>query len=370
MQTRARHLSLPRARRIAALVAVLVGACETRTAPSRRLPDAQAVRAPVRPTPGFERIAPSEGTPRGPGTQDDPADASDRLARCIASVDQGTPAALVGALAALDDRALVEDGCRLALAVEDGQPGWCSRVVYAPVRAACLRRAAIVARDAAACPRAVRTRARDPLCVALAARDPRLCAAAGATKRVVCTAAALHDPGRCSALDPLLRPACLREAAVLAPLTPTMVLRHPLPATGGAAWADADADAPWSLGDVARGVWVDDEGWVWVVDAAMGWPAHLVAPERPVIALRVRLGASPEADDAVEARVELPGRVALDTRDGTLRGRIRWRMEGRHRGNRNAAEVELVGTGAAQGLRVRAWWDSFVRDLIPADVMR
>jgi hypothetical protein len=368
VQPRARHLSPLPSRRVAALLAALVGGCETRTAPTRPLPSAQAAR--TRPTPGPGLAAPSEGIARGPGTLDDPGDAGDRLARCIASVDQRTPAPLAGALAALDDRALVEDGCRLALAVEGGQPGWCSRVVYAPVRSACLRRAAIVARDAAACPRAVGARARDPLCVALAARDPRLCAAAGATERVVCTAAALHDPGRCSALDPLLRPGCVREAAVLAPLTPAMVLRHPLPATGGAAFADADADAPWSLGDVARGVWVDDEGWVWVVDAAMGWPAHVVSPEHPLVALRVRLGATPEADDAVEARVELPGRVALDTRDGTLHGRIRWRMEGRRRGNRNAAEVELVGAGLARGLTVRAWWDSFVRDLIPADAMR
>jgi hypothetical protein len=45
-------------------------------------------------------------------------------------------------------------------------------------------------------------------------------------------------------------------------------------------------------------------------------------------------------------------------------------MEGRRRGNRNAAEVELVGAGLARGLTVRAWWDSFVRDLIPADAMR
>ena len=96
--------------------------------------------------------------------------------------------------------------------------------------------------------------------------------------------------------------------------------------------------------------------------------------------VRVVLGLARAADATGEATAaglrvpmsadEFAASVGLDTRDGTLRGRIRWRAEGRHRGNRNAAEVELLGTGAAQGLSVRAWWDSFVRDLIPADAMR
>ncbi len=299
-------------------------------------------------------------------------DAAGALGRCVAEVREAMPRALAGALAVLDDTVLTEDGCRLDLAVRRRAPGWCDGVVYAPVRTACQRRSAIAARRPEACPWASTRRHRDPLCVALAARDPRLCVAAGATERITCTAAATHDPRRCAALDPALRPSCVREVAVLAPLGPPMVLRHPLPAQGGVSAPEDDGGPGWALSGVERGVFLDDAGWVWIVDPAVGWPAGVVAPETARFGVRVRPGTRPGEPDGLEARVELPGRAPLDTRSGSLalQGPVRWTARGSQRGARSAAELVLVAPSSAGALRLRVWWDSFIRDLIPADTLR
>jgi len=302
----------------------------------------------------------------------DRTDGGTALARCMAEVRTAMPPALAGALAVLDDTALTEDGCRLDLAVRGHDPGWCAGVVYAPVREACLRRAAIAARDHASCPRGPGLRARDPLCVALAARDARLCVSAGPVDRITCVAAATHDPRRCTALDAVLRPGCEREVAVLTPLLPLQVLRHALPNTGGLELPGADGGTSWALPGIDRGVFVDTEGTTWVVDATVGWPESFLAPESPRVGVRARPPQAPHDPGLLEVRVELPGYPMLDTRSGSLRplGPVQWRMAGRQRGARSAASVELVGALGSTPLRFRLWWDSFVRDLIATDTMR
>jgi hypothetical protein len=224
-------------------------------------------------------MAPSPGAPAESRLGESPAAAApddDPIGRCVRRNRAALGPELARALAALEDDALLEDACGLDLAVRARDPGRCAVVRLSDLRERCVFRASVAAARPDGCPAAPGLRGRDPVCVALAARDASLCGAAAYTERARCLALAAHDRRPCDALDPLLRPACVRDFDALAALIPPLP-RTPArsPEAARNAWVtpveDASVEEPvaWLL----RGVFLDEGGALWIVDPAVGWPS-------------------------------------------------------------------------------------------------
>jgi hypothetical protein len=138
------------------------------------------------------------------------------LDQCVAARAKLDP--LVGdALAAIGYETFLRDACRLLEATKDRRRETCDKIDSSALRARCQSWVAIASQTPDACPMQLEgmvTRGRGPSCVAIAARDPRLCAGEPrAASRVTCEALVTRDAARCDALLPAQRPLCAREVA-------------------------------------------------------------------------------------------------------------------------------------------------------------
>lgn len=133
---------------------------------------------------------------------------------------------LVGdALGAIGYETFLRDACRLLEAAKDKKRETCDRIDSSALRSRCQSWVAMVAQTPDACPMQFEqlvTRGRNASCVAIAAKDPRLCAGeARSTQRGTCEAMVARDPSKCDVLLPSHRALCQREVArwrsVLAP---------------------------------------------------------------------------------------------------------------------------------------------------------
>ncbi len=251
-------------------------------------------------------------------------------------------------------------------------PDRCASLHLSSLRETCAFRSAVAAARPLSCPPAPGLRGRDPVCVALAARDASLCGAASLAERARCLALATGDGRRCETLDPLLRPTCLRDLeplrAVIAPLPNASVLS---PDASLNVWSTASGDAsagvpaPWLI----RGVFADEVGSIWVVNPAVGWPraTTLTNDETQVgVVLRAERGAAAVLD----ARLVPPGAVALSVGDGTLRATAMLTRASARRGGRVAGRVTFEGVTGGRVLRVELRFDTFVRDVVDAATLR
>lgn len=123
---------------------------------------------------------------------------------------------LVGdALSALGYDTFLRDACRLLEAAKDKKRETCGRIDSSALRSRCLSWVAIMAQTPDDCPlqfEGLVTRGRTPNCVALAARDPRLCTAEGRlAERTTCEALVTRDPAKCASLLVHQRGQCQRE---------------------------------------------------------------------------------------------------------------------------------------------------------------
>lgn len=120
------------------------------------------------------------------------------------------------ALGAIGYDTFLRDACRLLEAAKDKKKEPCEKIDSSALRQRCLSWVAMVAQTPDACPlqfEGLVTRGRQPTCVAVAARDPRLCAGEGrAVSRATCGALAAREPARCDVLEGKDRAACQREA--------------------------------------------------------------------------------------------------------------------------------------------------------------
>jgi len=184
---------------------------------------------------------------------------------CVAERAKLDP--LVGdALGAIGYETFLRDACRLLEAAKDKKQEVCDRIDSSALRARCRSWVAMVAQTPDACPmqfEGIVTRGRNPSCVAIAARDPRLCAGeARAAQRGTCEALVFRDPAKCDALLPTQRPQCRREvtrwASVLsAPLEGLEPLPRPrakLVVRGASGTADPPSPEIDPSADFARGV--------------------------------------------------------------------------------------------------------------------
>ncbi len=112
------------------------------------------------------------------------------------------------ALAILGYAAFPEDVCRgeVALRARSAMP--CSEIVSSALRASCESRVAVLLRAPDACPIADPQAGRDPLCLAWATRDTRMCALVPVGLGPRCRAVLRRDPRVCRELAELDRPLC------------------------------------------------------------------------------------------------------------------------------------------------------------------
>src|SRR5262249_20086008 len=112
---------------------------------------------------------------------------------------------LVGdALGALGYDTFLRDACRLLEAAKDKKRETCDRIDSSALRARCQSWVAMIAQTPDECPLqfdGLITRGRNASCVAIAARDPRLCAGEARTiQRATCDALVARDPVKCDGL--------------------------------------------------------------------------------------------------------------------------------------------------------------------------
>lgn len=123
---------------------------------------------------------------------------------------------LVGdGLRALGYDTFLRDACRLLEATKDKKLETCDRIDASSMRARCQSWVAMVSETPDACPlkfEGVAIHGRRGTCLAVAAKDARLCASeANTAERATCEALAARDESRCDGLGAEQRPSCKRE---------------------------------------------------------------------------------------------------------------------------------------------------------------
>src|SRR5262249_3525706 len=135
---------------------------------------------------------------------------------------------LIGdAIEALGYDALTRDACRVLQALKEKRSDACKPIVSSALRARCETYVAVLKGDPSACPSngSGRLAARDPVCLARASRDERLCAAALVTERTRCRALVLGKKAECGQDE-----ACVRQIERYKDLFEKPTSRPPLPA--------------------------------------------------------------------------------------------------------------------------------------------
>lgn len=187
------------------------------------------------------------------------------LDTCVAERARLDP--LIGdALSAIGYDTFLRDACRLLEATKDKKRETCDRIDSSALRRKCQTWVAMVMTSPDACPLqvdSVPSRGRLPSCVAVAAKDARLCAAEGrAAARATCEGLASRDDTKCNGLLPHDRPGCVREIArwrsmlpaPLEGLTKLAVPRGKIVVHGHDGTADPSPAEIDVAGELARGV--------------------------------------------------------------------------------------------------------------------
>jgi hypothetical protein len=302
---------------------------------------------------------------------------------CVAERARLDPV-LGDALEAIGYDTFVRDACRVLDAAKAKDRRRCDAIDASSLRSRCQTAVAAISGDPDACPWEIAgkpARGRDGACVAIAARDARLCvSAADARARATCEAIAGHDAAACAKLGtPADRAVCARDAERWRAAIPGSEAGATAFAVEGTLHVEgADAGAPLDVDlapDLARGVVLIEQrdGARLVVGRLSDASPGFVAPSpyvRAGIGLEIRVIGGPASRTTV-ARVErsellLPGRAALQTpaARSTLAAQIV--TLGRARG----APVSLTVAGGMDGgggsWRVQARMTTFVSDVVRA----
>jgi hypothetical protein len=192
---------------------------------------------------------------------------------CASDLAARTPPEVRATLGDLGYDTLFDDACIATRAEADHDPAACDTLGLSTLRDRCRARVAVAAGRPSDCPAARATDGRDPLCVALAARDRRLCDAAGILDGAICEAALGRDRA-CARLPDAERDACAARAADLAPRIEGEVRTTPALTTAFTiTLPDGSTHAPTSAARGARITW---RSCVRVL--VLGDPTRLAAP--------------------------------------------------------------------------------------------
>jgi hypothetical protein len=121
------------------------------------------------------------------------------------------------AIRAIGYDTLLRDACRLLEAAKDKKRETCDRIDSSALRRRCQSWVAMVSQTPDACPlqfESVAPRGRNVTCLAVAGKDPRLCAGEQRmVLRATCDALTSRDASKCDVLLPTDSPSCKREVA-------------------------------------------------------------------------------------------------------------------------------------------------------------
>jgi hypothetical protein len=111
----------------------------------------------------------------------------------------------------------VRDACRMLEAAKDRKRETCEKIDSSALRSRCQTWVAMIAQQPDQCPlvyEALPARGRQPSCIAIAGRDPRMCEGEPrSAPRSTCEAMATRDERKCDALLPNDKASCRREHA-------------------------------------------------------------------------------------------------------------------------------------------------------------
>lgn len=157
---------------------------------------------------------------------------------------------LVGdALRAIGYDTFLRDACRLLEAAKDRKRESCDRIDSSALKSRCQSWVAMIAQTPDACPflfEGLPTRGRQIMCLAVAGKDPRLCAGEPRTApRATCEAMTTREESKCDVLLPSDKPSCKREVARWrALLAPPLDGLPKLPAPRGKLVVKGEGDTP------------------------------------------------------------------------------------------------------------------------------
>jgi hypothetical protein len=294
---------------------------------------------------------------------------------------------LADALTAVGYDTFVVDACRMLDAAKAKDPKRCEPVAASSLRARCERVTAVAAGDPDLCPWAIASRVsggRDPICLALAMRDSRLCVAAQRSERFTCEAALSKDEKRCDVqgrepdramcrresrryrallVDNAERPASGSAAAPL-PAASAKLALHGLEGT-----TDAVPESTDVTDDVSRGVvlLVQRDGVRFDVGDLRELGTGFIAPS-PV--LRPHLGLTLYALTGIkDARVEkaelgVPGAATLLTPGQRASLHVTVTKLDPKRGGEVVLAIEGEMGNSPHGFKLKAEVTTFVRDVV------
>jgi hypothetical protein len=367
------------------MLAVLGGpACDRKPADEHQDPPASRPARPAPPPPGEDAAGTARlvDPPAPPGNLAAELAQFTTLERCVESRAPLDP--LVGdALDALGYDELVVDACRLLDAARAREAGRCEAIEASALRTRCQAVVAELSGSADDCPWQVAARparGRDPTCVAVASRDPRLCAAAqDPLSRAACAAIVRDGAAACAPLSlPDDRARCTRDAerwGLLARGLPPGGEGKPVaPPAGTVSLEGGDAQAPQSVdlgSDLERGVVLVEQrdGTRMVLGAlAETGPGFIVASPhvraRFWVELFVPRGARSSEAQVERVQLVLPGRPALAT--PTARSTLVAKIGALEPTRGGPVSVSLEGElgDAIASFRVHAQVSTFVRDVV------
>ncbi len=367
-------------KRALVLLVVLAACDEKKPVPHEAPPNASVVAETL----GLDAGALGEGV-------DPPAPAGDLRAEidrfttldaCVAERAKVDP--LVGdALRGIGYDTFFRDACRLLEAAKDKKKETCERIDSSALRKQCKAWVAMIAQAPDECPlelESVPARGRVASCVAVAAKDPRLCTAEGhSAPRATCEALVLRDEKKCDSLLPADRASCRREltrwrSLLAAPLEGLAKLPEPrgkLVVHGADGTMDPPTPETALAPDLARGAVVlsgaRDRARVELGALGEVETLHVVgSPNR-----RVRVGVAVLVDRALETtadakptlerfELELPGEPPLTRCECKL---TQTRID-KQRGGEVSIALEGTARSGSRAYAIQLEAATFVRDVV------
>jgi len=370
---------VPLPRVATAIAAVVLVACDRESPPPPPAPpapvasiakalgvDASEVEAPVDP-------------PAAAGDLKAEIDAFTTVDACVTQRAHIDP--LLGdALEAIGYDTFVRDACLILDAAKASDPKRCDPIDASSLKRQCVATVAAIAGTPDACPWMVSGRpalGRDGWCLAVATRDPRLCAAAETSAaHATCEAVVRHDPAPCAAIPvhaDQLR--CRRDSDRWRTVTPLPAAGLPAMAAEGTLHVEGgDAGVPGDTSlaaDLSRGVVLVEQrdGVRFDLGPVSDTGPGFVAPSPHTQAtLGVELFASTDAKVVTVERTELrlPGRTPLGTplAHSTLVAKVDKLEHARGGAVALSLDGDLGDSSASWHLHVTV--KTFVRDVVSA----
>jgi hypothetical protein len=306
-------------------------------------------------------------------------DAFTTVDACVAAHAGVDP--LVGdALEGIGYDTLLRDACRALEAAKTRSTRPCDDIAASSLRARCVARVAAIQGEPDACPWDVATRperGRDPVCLALATGDPRLCAAAlERVDRVSCEAITGHDAAPCARLTGHSeRGRCERDAKRWGRALPSKAapVRSGDAPQGKATILEAnDAGSASFPVDLSRGVVVVEriDGAHVAVGSSLELGSGFVVPSPDAqgsLSLELVIPADSRKARVDGGELHRPGRPTVSF-DGSQAAALVVRVGRFDRTRGGPVELTVSGT-LHDGLHVDATVSTFVRDVVKSSAL-